>query len=149
PGGDPSSDRRASRRPAQSPVRGILTEMWLRFMLYGLAGWSTEIVWTALHDAVTGTRRDPLRPGVRIPLPRSERLSLMGTTYLWMFPVYGLLAVAFEPAHDALRGRPWLLRGAIYAAGILAVEYAAGWLLRRLVGRCPWDYSHARLAVHG
>ena len=34
-------------------------------------------------------------------------------------------------------------------AGILAVEYASGRLLRRVVGRAPWDYGDARLAVDG
>ena len=33
--------------------------------------------------------------------------------------------------------------------GIFAVEYAAGWALKRVTGRCPWDYSYARSSVHG
>jgi hypothetical protein len=40
-------------------------------------------------------------------------------------------------------------RAAMYGAGILAVEYASGWLLRRLVGYVPWDYSRARFAING
>jgi uncharacterized membrane protein len=120
----------------------------IRFVLYGLAGWCAEILWTALYEAISGTRVDGDTLEQR-PLSRRERLRLMGHTYLWMLPIYGLAAFLFEPVHDALRGSPWLLRGTVYMLGIFAVEYAAGWLLRRLTGRCPWDYSYARLSVHG
>ena len=47
---------------------------------------------------------------------------LAGTTCLWMFPIYGP-------------------RGLVYGLGFRPVEYAAGWLLRRLTGACPWDYT--------
>jgi hypothetical protein len=34
--------------------------------------------------------------------------------------------------------------------GFFAVEYAAGWLLRRYTGACPWDYTkHTRRHFHG
>ncbi len=100
--------------------------MLIRFVIYGLLGWCVEIVWTALAGTLNGTQR-----GWR----------LAGVTYLWMFPIYGLLAPLYEPAHDALRGHPWLIRGLVYATGFMAIEYVSGWLLRRLTGACPWDYT--------
>ncbi len=121
----------------------------LRFLIYGLLGWCGEIVWTAGYDALSGTTRAPGDTVGRVPLGRAERLRLSGRTYLWMLPIYGLAAFLFEPAHDAIRALPWPARGAIWAAGIFAVEYAAGWLLARLTGRCPWDYSYARASVGG
>src|SRR5690606_22386495 len=87
--------------------------------------------------------------GGRAPMSRAERLRLEGRTYLWMLPIYGLAAFLFEPAHDALRALPWLARGAAYTVGIFAVEYACGWLLERLTGRCPWDYTGHRFSVRG
>ncbi len=108
--------------------------MWIRFVLYGLLGWSAEIVWTAATAFVH--RR-----------PRDWRLH--GHTSLWMFPIYGLVAPLYEPAHNLLRSWPWVVRGALYLLGIWAVEYATGWLLRRLTGKCPWDYSHLRGHLHG
>ncbi len=109
--------------------------MLIRFVLYGLLGWCIEIVWTALSSTVTRTQR-----GWR----------LVGTTYLWMFPIYGLLAPLYEPLHDAIRAWPWPLRGLLYGLGFLAVEYVAGWLLRRLTGACPWDYTgRSRWHLHG
>lgn len=109
--------------------------MLIRFFIYGLLGWCMEVVWTAVREKATG-----IQPGWR----------LRGTTYLWMFPIYGLLAPLFEPAHNAVRAWPWPLRGLLYVAGILAIEYLTGWLLRRLTGACPWDYTdHTRWHIHG
>ena len=109
--------------------------MLILVILYGLLGWAIDIVWTALSSTVGGTQR-----GWR----------LAGTTYLWMFPIYGLLAPLYEPLHDAIRAWPWPLRGLLYGLGFLAVEYVAGWLLRRLTGACPWDYTgRCRRHLHG
>ena len=110
--------------------------MLIRLVMYGLLGWGMEIVWTAGREKITGVQRD---------------WKLRGTTYLWMFPIYGgAMALLFEPVHDAIRPWPWPLRGLLYVVGIFAVEYATGWLLRRLTGACPWDYSgRSRWQVHG
>ena len=110
--------------------------MLIRFVVYGLLGWDMEIVWTATREKIKG-----IQTGWR----------LQGTTYLWMFLIYGgALLLLLEPVHNALRDWPWPLRGLIYVAGIFTVEYATGWLLRRLTGACPWDYTgHSRWSVHG
>ena len=98
--------------------------MLIRFFIYGLLGWAMEIAWTAL----------PKRQPIDWRLP--------GHTYVWMFPIYGLVAPLYEPLHDALRdaGVHLLLRGAAYALGIMAIETLTGWLLQRLTGKIPWDY---------
>lgn len=108
--------------------------MLIRFVLYGLLGWCVEILWTAVTDRLTGRQRD---------------WRLLGRTSLWMFPIYGLAAPLFEPVHDFLRPFHWFMRGVLYLFGIWAIEYATGWLLRRLTGKCPWDYSHLRGHLHG
>ena len=110
--------------------------MLIRFVLYGLFGWCGEIIWTASWEKITGRQAD---------------WKLRGTTYLWMFPLYGAAFVLlFEPAHNALRAWPWPVRGLVYMLGFFAVEYASGWLLRRLTGACPWDYTeHSRWQIHG
>ncbi|MCY1065918.1 hypothetical protein OV090_14145 [Nannocystis sp. RBIL2] len=123
--------------------------MLLRFFIYGVIGWAAEIVWTAAYELVTGTRKDPLDPRVRVRMTPPERWKLAGHTYLWMFPLYGMGGLAFEPCHEWIRHWPWPIRGALWAAGIFAVEYAFGRLLRAVSGRCPWDYSYARWHVHG
>jgi uncharacterized membrane protein len=105
----------------------------VRFGIYGILGLATEVVFTAGHTAIA---------------TRGRRID--GHTSAWMFPVYGLIQPLFEPAHDAMRGRfraP--ARASAYAAGFLAVEYATGRLYRRVLGRAPWDYSHARWNLDG
>jgi hypothetical protein len=64
-------------------------------------------------------------------------------------PVYGLAQPFFEPVHDRVRDQPAALGAALYGAGILGVEYAAGRLLRRTVGHAAWDYGDRRLSVDG
>ncbi len=103
-----------------------------RFLAYGLVGWCAEVAFTGLHDFVRYRDR-------RLP----------SRTSLWMFPIYGLLQPLFEPLHDGLRDRPPLVRAAAYGAGIMALEYTTGRLLRAAVGEAPWDYSDVRRHVHG
>jgi hypothetical protein len=105
--------------------------MWIRFVLYGLGGWCGEVIFTAL----TGS------------LPRRD-WRLVGTTYLWMFPIYGLLAFFYEPVHDLIRTTPWPVRAVIWSLGFTTVELVSGWLIARLTGRCPWDYSAKRWAIN-
>jgi len=108
--------------------------MWIRFCIYGLLGWCWEVAWTAARDKISGKQKD---------------WRLLGHSYLWMFPIYGLLAPLGEPIHDTLRPHFWLWRGLVYLAGIWAVEYVTGWVLRKLTGKCPWDYSHLRWNIQG
>lgn len=109
----------------------IVDKLW-RAAAYGIFGWCMEVFWTGLRSGLRGDRK------------------LEAKTYLWMFPIYALAAPLFEPVHDAVRRwpRPW--RAALYAAGIMAVEYVTGWGLDRTVGQCPWDYSEeTRFHVNG
>ena len=101
-----------------------------RTAAYALLGWSTDFAFN------------------RVLAPLRGRPLLEVHTSLWMLPLYGLIQPLFEPAHDALRGRSRLVRGAVYGTGFLAVEYAGGRLLRRLRGEAPWDYSHVRFQLH-
>lgn len=100
-----------------------------RFIAYGLAGWCSEVVTTAIRSH-----------------GRDGDWRLTGTTYGWMLPIYGAAAVLFEPADTALRTRgvSRLTRGVVWTAGIYAVEAVSGELLRAATGEVPWDYSRPR-----
>ncbi|MBV9291425.1 MAG: hypothetical protein JO222_03160 [Frankiales bacterium] len=100
-----------------------------RFVVYGLAGWCSEIVATGLRSR-----------------GRDGNWRLTGHTYLWMLPTYGIAAYLFEPAHTAARdaGWPWWQRGAAWTAGIYVIEAASGEALRALTGEVPWDYRRPR-----
>jgi uncharacterized membrane protein len=103
-------------------ARSRWDKLW-RAIAYGIAGWCIEILWTGFRSGLRGDRK------------------LESKTYLWMFPIYALAAPLFEPLHDAVRRWPRPARAAVYAAGIMTVEYATGWALDRATGECPWDYS--------
>ena len=103
----------------------------LRALVYGVSGCAGELIFTAC-TSVARTQR--LRPHTS-PL---------------MLPVYALILPLFEPVHRAMRGRaPLWGRALVYGSGFHAVEYLSGRLLRRLVGRAPWDYSNARWQLGG
>jgi uncharacterized membrane protein len=106
-----------------------------RAVAYAMLGWSTEVVFTAVQALSHRRTRDA---------------RLRGHSYLWMAPIYGLCAVLYEPAHDAVRRRPAVHRALAYALGILVVEYASGRLIRRASGVIPWDYTgRSPLAIRG
>jgi len=116
-----------------------MSALLFRFVVYGLLGWALEITWNAGHRALS-------------PQPDlvGGRWRLAGVTYLWMFPIYGSMVFLYEPLHGVLRAWPWPGRATAYAAAFMAVEYMAGWLIRRATGTCPWEYAgRARWHIHG
>ncbi|ATB29082.1 hypothetical protein MEBOL_002531 [Melittangium boletus DSM 14713] len=70
-------------------------------------------------------------------------------TYLWMHPIYGATALGMEFLHDRLRFLPRPLRALAYTAVIFGAEFATGWVLRKVLGRCPWDYEKRGWNVKG
>jgi hypothetical protein len=107
--------------------------MIIRFVLYGLLGWCAEVVWTALLGFL-----------------RTHDVRLAGTSYLWMFPIYGSIAFLYEPLHDWIRSAPLPARALVWSLGFTAVEFASGWAIERVTGQCPWDYvaAGARFAIN-
>ncbi|MCL4561268.1 MAG: putative ABC transporter permease [Chloroflexi bacterium] len=98
----------------------------LRFLVYGMLGWSGEIIWTAIRKKVTGQAKDWL---------------LMGDTSLWSFPLYGSIAFLFEPVHNWMRPQFILVRALVYLVGFWGIEYLGGWLIWKITRLKPWDYS--------
>ena len=47
-----------------------------KFMIFGVLGWCAEILWTGFNSLLMGDG------------------ALTAKTYLWMFPIYGLVAFA-------------------------------------------------------
>ncbi|MGD2049092.1 MAG: hypothetical protein PVH03_06335 [Chloroflexota bacterium] len=105
--------------------------MLIRFVLYGLGGWCGEVIFTALTES----------------LPKRD-WRLIGTTYLWMFPIYGLLVFFYEPVHNFIRDYPTLIRALIWSLGFTTVELISGWLIEKITGHCPWDYTGKKFAIN-
>lgn len=101
-----------------------------RFIIYGLTGLCLEVLWTGFDSMIKGDIR------------------LTGSTYIWMFPIYGL-ALLLEFVHDRIRHFPNLIRGSVYMVLIFTGEFLAGLFLRKILGVCPWDYKNEPLAIYG
>ncbi|MBI1909687.1 MAG: hypothetical protein HYS22_05915 [Deltaproteobacteria bacterium] len=102
-----------------------------RYLLFGLAGWIGEILYTGVKDRVKN---------------KSWRLS--ANTSLWMFPIYSLIAFLFEPVHNQLVYYPLLFRAVGYMLVFFGVELASGFLLKKLTGDYVWHYS-SRFSLGG
>lgn len=98
-----------------------------RFLLYGAAGWTLEVFFTGVCSVLGKDR------------------AATAKTYLWMHPIYGGAALGLEQLEVLMKRRriPFAARAAVHTLGIYGVEYSTGALLRRAVGRCPWDYGES------
>ncbi len=104
--------------------------MGKRFIIYGLLGFCAEVLWTGLGSLIGGD------------------IKLTGSTYIWMFPIYGL-AILLEPIHDRIRHLSFLIRGGVYVVFIFSVEFISGLLLKQVLGVCPWNYVREPLSIDG
>ncbi len=96
--------------------------MLKRFIIYGVIGWSIEIVWTGLHSLIFGD------------------IVMQAYTNLWMFFIYGC-AIFLEPLHDIMKKWRWVFRGVLWVIIIWGIEYTSGTILLNLLGHYPWYYS--------
>lgn len=97
------------------------------FIKCGLIGWCMEILFTALDSL---RRRD---------------MRLVGTTSVWMFPIYGCAAF-LDPVCRLLKHRPAWFRGITYMSLIFSTEFITGRLLDKH-SFCPWNYGRSRWNV--
>jgi hypothetical protein len=97
------------------------------FVLYASLGITTEVFFTAFADLITSESFD--------------NLALMGYTYIWMFPIYGVISIVFPIGFEILKKWNRILRYCTYAVVILVVELCAGFLLKQTIGSCPWEYQ--------
>lgn len=100
-----------------------------RFFIYGIAGWSMEIVWTGLYSLTHGNA------------------SLEAYTSLWMLLIYGS-AVFLEPLHDIIQNWNIFLRGLIWVVIIWGIEFTTGKILLSILHVYPWRY-YGKFAVEG
>lgn len=74
----------------------------------------------------------------------------LGYSFLWMLPIY-MLMIAIEPTKELMSswGISIWIRALIYVLVLWGVEYFTGWLIEKISGRCPWDYSASKWNLHG
>jgi uncharacterized membrane protein len=103
-----------------------------RLVAYGALGWCLEVLFTGLASVLL--RRDR---------------AATGTTYLWMFPIYAAGGLLFELLAHRLAAWPLWSRLGAYLLALYAVEFSTGYLLERLLGRCPWHYGERGVSLRG
>jgi uncharacterized membrane protein len=105
--------------------------MLTRYLLYGCLGWAMESFFTGAFSLAGGDR------------------NATSKSYLWMHPIYGGTGLLLEWLHDRLARWPLAARLAAYVGVIYAAEYTSGLALRKVIGRCPWDYGRNGVNLHG
>lgn len=134
----------------------LASDPWLRFPIYALFGWLCEVVYTAICDLINPSflaswNVHSKGPSTSIKpewVVKGRDSRLVGYTFLWMFPIYGCM-VFFEPLVLIMKAWPWFLRGIVYMLLVWIAEYVSGWIIKKITGRCPWDYSASRFSFHG
>lgn len=102
----------------------------IRFYLWATLGLSSEIFFTAFSDLYIAIHdHKPIDWG------------LSGHSYVWMFFIYGSGALLFPLTHKHLKGFHLLLRMIAIAIGIFIVEFITGFILDKVTGHCPWEYT--------
>jgi len=133
----------------------------IRLPLYIVLGIVCEFLFTAVCDLVNPSflkswnvwqrQAVALRtPSAKAPLWRlpGRDPRAVGYSFLWMIPIYGLL-IFIEPMRVVLAPLPFYGRGVIYVIALWIVEYVGGWFIKKISGRCPWDYSASKFNLHG
>ena len=100
-------------------------------------------VMSALIFASAGVSMETAFTGV-CALVQQRDWSLTGHSYVWMFPIYGLVPFALGLAWRRLRAIALPLRLALYVLVLLAGELVYGWCLRHVLGACPWEPGYRR-----
>jgi hypothetical protein len=127
-----------------------LQRLLARFVLYGMLGLAGEILFYNL------TKAGRLVPGIRWLFAYDWRVddrlalssvwqvplaSLYGQASAWMFFVYATILVTLERVRDTLARWNRIARAVAYAATILTLECALGWVLRAVTGYDVWYYA--------
>ncbi|MDO8518542.1 MAG: hypothetical protein Q7T11_00065 [Deltaproteobacteria bacterium] len=126
--------------------------MLYRIPLYMSLGLVTEVLFTGFVDLAAPRFLESWR--VKNPDPRNRAAPsrsdprAVGYTFLWMIPCYALL-VFLEPLTAWLSAWPLWLRGFVYLPLFWMGEYTTGFLIKKISGYCPWDYSYSKYSLHG
>ncbi len=134
----------------------LSSDPWVRFPLYACIGWMAEVLYTALCDLINPYFLCSWNVHGKGPMSRvrpdwrweGRDSHCTGYTSLWMLPIYGCL-IFLEPISLLMAAWPWFLRGLVYMGLIWLMEFWSGWLIKKITGHCPWDYSYSPYSFHG
>lgn len=106
--------------------------VWLaKFFMYGCIGLLIEVFFTSFHS-----------------LFFQKNMRAIGTTYLWMLPIYGGGAMLFGWIHN-VSPLPLWANALLYVPLIFFIEFSSGWAYMKIFSRKLWDYGNARWGIMG
>ena len=110
----------------------------IQSILFACFGITIEIIFTAI------------KYNVFLPLINETPVIwiLEGTSYLWMFFIYGSIPFIFPLVYNKIKKLNIIFRILIYGIIILAIEYLTGALLDLITGNCPWLYTEG-ITING
>ncbi|MFI5171800.1 MAG: hypothetical protein ACHQFW_05385 [Chitinophagales bacterium] len=109
----------------------MMKKKFNQFLIFASFGITAEIIFTSL------------KYNVYLPIINKGKINwiLEGTSYLWMFFIYGAIPFIFPPIHAKVKHLNFLLRTLTYALVILSIEFTLGFILDITTGNCPWFYT--------
>jgi len=99
---------------------------------FALMGITLEVFWQGLGNLI-----------------RKKDLRLIGHSYIWMIPLYGLVPFIYKTTLSHFQNYSIFFRGLIYMFAFYLLEYIFGFTIKQLTGRCPWDYSKHYVKIFG
>jgi uncharacterized membrane protein len=109
----------------------FMSPLLIQFIIFGCIGLIAENIYTAIKG-----------------LWYSRDIIARGNVSLWMFPLYGLVAILLPVIEPYVSEWSWPIRGVAYLLGIWSVEYIAAEIFKRLLRKPIWQYS-GRFSIHG
>lgn len=107
-----------------------MLELLSQMLVWGAIGLLIEVIFTGLHSLI---------------IERNKKAT--GVTYLWMLPIYGVSGELLATLRSLIHNGWVFVPVAILL--IYVLEFSTGWALRKILGRCPWDYGPARFGIMG
>ena len=108
----------------------------ITFLIFAFFGVGIEVVFTGLKNIFNQQQSKEIK------------WSLVGYSSVWMFPIYGSVAFLFPSVYNFVSTWHIILRMSIYAIAIFGIELTTGFILKRVIGKCPWRYE-SRWSVGG
>ena len=94
------------------------------FLFFAFLGVAHEVFWRSILD-----------------YKKKKNKRMLGDSSLWMFPIYGTLTFIILFVQTYFGDFPWYLRGLLYTLLIFTWEYISGYIIKKISGISPWDYS--------
>ena len=106
-----------------------LLQTIIGFVLIGI---TMEILWTSILNSI-----------------KTKNPKLTGETYLWMFPIYGIVPFIYMLVLAPFQGVNIFIKGIIYMFSFYLLELISGFLIKKSVGVSPWNYENYSIKIFG